>query len=240
MRGDSGMNRERRRSVPYSDLPIRRGARGKLDAMIPGLCSSGLLLEFWLAMIPLDKKGTADSIWEKVAEARFFLERMTDADAKSDHQPFGYYLSAFLNAFRSIAYRAFRFTARAHGRPARDKLKAKVEAAADLKFLTEARDVEVHQDGVTLVLVPKLGIGPADFVLDRWPDRFTKFVPRTTFKYDSKYNKWPTRTVHQPRTLHWRFGDRLGHDSITFCAKAVDELERLVREAIDSHKADAR
>ena len=132
------------------------------------------------------------------------------------------------------------FMARTHGRPARDELKAKVEADANLKFLTDARDVEVHQDGVTLVLVPKLGIGPADVVLDRWPDRFTKFVPCTTFNYnESKYNKWPTRIVHRPRTLHWRFGDRLGHDSINFCAKAVDELERLVREAIDSHKAGA-
>ena len=191
-------------------------------------------------MIPLSKKGSTDAIWEKIAEARFFLERMTEADAKSDHQPFGYYLSAFLNAFRSIAYRFFAFTARTQGRPARDQLRAKVQADGDLQFLTDARDVEVHQDGVTLVLVPKLGLGPADLVVNRWPDRFTKFVPRTTFKYnDSKYDKWPTRTVHQPRTLHWRFGDRLGHDSITFCANAVDELERLVREAIDSHKAGA-
>jgi hypothetical protein len=186
-------------------------------------------------MIPFDKKGSADAIWEKVAEARFFVERMIEADTKSDNQPFGYYLSAFLNAFRSIAYRAFRFAARTQGGPARDELKAKIKAAADLQFLTHARDVEVHQDGVTLVLVPKFGIGPADVVLDRWPDRFNpKVFPRTIEYGDAKYNKWPTRIVHEPWTLHWRFGDRLGQDIVSFCAKAVAELERLVREAIDT------
>ncbi len=47
------------------------------------------------------------SIDKKLREARFFLDRMIEQEAKAfgDKEPFDYYLSAFLSACRTVDYR---------------------------------------------------------------------------------------------------------------------------------------
>jgi len=46
-------------------------------------------------------------VHKKIAEAHFFLGKMTEQEPRiiGDKEPFDYYLSAFLNAARTVDYR---------------------------------------------------------------------------------------------------------------------------------------
>jgi hypothetical protein len=118
----------------------------------------------------------------KLHECEFFLEHMEDCGSPEE---FGYYLSAFLAALATFTDLALR---RKHGRHSNRVLRQLRKTAADLDFLLNARDVEVHRDGVRIWLYRPsqiwgrfLGFGQG-----LWPSlALTRRQP--TYRYHSRF-----------------------------------------------------
>jgi hypothetical protein len=87
---------------------------------------------------------------KKMEEAQFSLGKMTEQERQisGDKQPFDYYLSAFLNAARTIDYR-LRHEQGATYRPWRDAWDTRLtlEQRSLMKFIADDRADEVHESG---------------------------------------------------------------------------------------------
>ena len=89
---------------------------------------------------------------KKLREAGFFLDRMREQEARAsgDQEPFDFYLSAFLNAARTIQYRLVHEAARAgvSYKGWRESWEGGREAPAVLiRYFLRDRDLEVHERG---------------------------------------------------------------------------------------------
>ena len=87
---------------------------------------------------------------KKLREAKFFLDKMTEHErrAVTNKQPFDFYLSAFLNAGRTVDYR-LRHEHKAKypaWRTGWDKALPHAQQRL-IKFMVDDRDVEVHESG---------------------------------------------------------------------------------------------
>lgn len=71
-----------------------------------------------------EKAKNPDRVFEKARESRFFLERMAEYEKALDIEKFLYYLSAFLSAFRTTAYRLYGVTEDRSGKPASGSLRS--------------------------------------------------------------------------------------------------------------------
>ncbi len=89
-----------------------------------------------------------ERVQKKLGEARFFLEKMREDEAKAfGDKAFEFYLSAFLNAGRTVDYR-LRHEHRAVYEPWRDSWnKSHLQEDELIKFVHEERREEVHQKG---------------------------------------------------------------------------------------------
>jgi len=89
-------------------------------------------------------------VHKKVGEAQFFLEKMIQRERRlfGDHVQFDYYMSAFLNAGRTVDYR-LSHEQKAIYNPWRKAWNAslKPEEKAIFKFMVDDRNVEVHESG---------------------------------------------------------------------------------------------
>jgi hypothetical protein len=89
-------------------------------------------------------------VHKKIAEAHFFLGKMTEQEPRiiGDKEPFDYYLSAFLNAARTVDYR-LRHEQGATYTPWRKAWDARLapEQCGLMKFINDDRNVEVHESG---------------------------------------------------------------------------------------------
>jgi hypothetical protein len=90
-----------------------------------------------------------NNVEKKLREAGFFLDKMREQERRAfgDKEPFDFYLSAFLNACRTIDYR-MRHEQAAYPawRTAWDK-KISTENSALIKFMIDDRNIEVHESG---------------------------------------------------------------------------------------------
>jgi len=98
----------------------------------------------------MDRKMELTRVYKKLAEAQFFLRKLTEQERLmiGDMEPFDYYLSAFLNAGRTVDWRlhreqrviypTWRKTWDANLTPQEDSL---------IKFMVNDRNVEVHESG---------------------------------------------------------------------------------------------
>jgi hypothetical protein len=91
-----------------------------------------------------------ERVEKKLREATFFLSKMVDQGkrASGERKPFDFYLSAFLNAARSIDYR-LRHEQKAAYEPWREKWNEALtpDQSALVKYLIDDRNVEVHESG---------------------------------------------------------------------------------------------
>lgn len=159
-------------------------------------------------------------VWEKVRESRFFLTLMTDHEGEPEK--FGFCLSAFLSAFRSIAYQLIRYTKITRGQQAKEGLKGLLDSRPNIDFLKQARDVEVHQDGVTILRTFSFPVSEA--IPERWRSR-----------WDPKPGRWDSRSAPartQLRHRGWQFADHTAHDVIGLCSHSMDEVEEIVRQTL--------
>jgi hypothetical protein len=87
---------------------------------------------------------------KKIAEAQFFLDKMTEQETRiiGDKEPFDYYLSAFLNAARIVDYR-LRHEQGAKYKPWRTAWDSRLNPKDRglMEFLRVDRNVEVHAKG---------------------------------------------------------------------------------------------
>ncbi len=92
-----------------------------------------------------------EQIHKKIREAGFFLDKMIEEERRvggDSREPFDFYLSAFLNAGRTVDYRL------RHEQPTiypawRTAWDARLTAAEKglIKFMVDDRNIEVHQSG---------------------------------------------------------------------------------------------
>ena len=82
----------------------------------------------------------------KLAECEFFVKQMEES---SDPQEFGYYLSAFLAAFRTFIDLGLM---RKHAKGTPQALLQLRKNSSDLDRLLHSRNVEVHREGVRIWL----------------------------------------------------------------------------------------
>lgn len=87
---------------------------------------------------------------KKLRETEFFLSKMAEQEGRAfgDKEPFDFYLSAFLNAARTVDYRLRheQGTVYEQWRAAWD-LTLSAGQLALIKFLVDDRNVEVHESG---------------------------------------------------------------------------------------------
>lgn len=89
---------------------------------------------------------------KKLREARFFLDQMREQEARpsEDQESFEFYLSAFLNAARTVQYRLVHEAARVgvSYRRWRERWESDHQLpAAVIRFFVRDRDLEVHERG---------------------------------------------------------------------------------------------
>jgi hypothetical protein len=92
-----------------------------------------------------------DRVEKKLREARFLLDKMRDQEGRAfgDKEPVDFFLSAFLNAARTVDYR-LRHEQGTIYRPWRatwDKNKLTPTEAALVTLMIDDRNVEVHESG---------------------------------------------------------------------------------------------
>jgi hypothetical protein len=96
-----------------------------------------------------------ENVEKKLREARFFLNKMTEHErlAFDDKEPFDFYLSAFLNAGRTVDYR-LRHEEKAIYPTWRTAWDATLTQAQQglIKFMIDDRNVEVHEGGSSRVV----------------------------------------------------------------------------------------
>jgi hypothetical protein len=93
-----------------------------------------------------------EDVEKKLSEARFFLEKMIDHERMASRD-FDFYLSAFLNAGRTVDYRLRREQKAIYPtwRTAWDAALAQ-EQQDLIKFMVDERNVEVHRGGSSRVV----------------------------------------------------------------------------------------
>jgi hypothetical protein len=102
------------------------------------------------------------NVEKKLREAQFFLDKMRDQEGRAfgDKEPFDFYLSAFLNAVRTVDYR-LRHEQAAY--PAwRETWNANHSREDDgIKFVSDDRALEVHESGSARIAQAKeIKLGP--------------------------------------------------------------------------------
>lgn len=84
---------------------------------------------------------TPELVKSKFGEFDFFLEKMN----RSNREEFGYYLSAFLCAFRTFVEIAVRWK---HGKNANQELQSLRSSVPVIGLLFEIRNIEAHQGSI--------------------------------------------------------------------------------------------
>ena len=89
-----------------------------------------------------------ERVEKKLGEVRFFLRKMIEQErmAFDDKEPFDFYLSAFLNAARTVDFR-LRHEQEARYSSWRMAWDAKLTDNCLIKFMVDNRNVEVHERG---------------------------------------------------------------------------------------------
>ena len=172
----------------------------------------------------------------KVSECEFFLERMKGS---SHVDEFGYFLSAFLSAFKSCVYLGL---TRA-GKNFAQELQRLRDKSHDVDCLLEARDVEVHREGIHIWLFTDSGHRTANprFRGSLWGDLLLATRNRVGSRYGSRF-----RSRFQPKfgdlraaleltlpvtaaasTLSFIFQDS-GQEVIKTCSCALEAIRSLV------------
>ena len=126
---------------------------------------------------------TPERVFDKVKECEFFLSLMQVYEQKQELDSFRFCVSAFLCAFRSIAYRLIGVTEHRVGREAKQNVRAMLWACDDIAFLKGTTDLEVHGDGVKIWSRFKISV--SDATPGRW-ERPKEIFPS---RFGSRYHK---------------------------------------------------
>lgn len=169
----------------------------------------------------------------KLQEAQFFLKHLQAEARKAtgyDWRHFGFYLSAFLNAARSVRWVLKKEAKDAYSAwsPRWDK-KLSSDDHDFLRFMNEQRISEVKKLGA--VTVKKRKLIPAELVPGVMVFRSTGEVTEAEAKKHRKRGLPPSKTgawIGKPEYF-FKIGDELAEVTVV-CKRYVTLLERLLRE----------
>ncbi len=167
----------------------------------------------------------AERLPNKMRECAFFLGCMEQH--LQEPEVFGYYLSAFLSALKSIEY-----LTRSVGKDAAKKVKALRQNNRGLDFLFDARDVEVHREGVAITMTIGSRIKPPETVF-RLPR--SRFETRYESRFGSRFVPRWVDPVYQPLFSYgytWQFADYPGRDIIALGRDCLAELKKTVADHV--------
>ncbi len=179
-------------------------------------------------MVTKTKQGATDPsrVFEKVQEARFFLDRM--AENETNPQIFCYYLSAFLNSSRVTIFRLYGVTRTLWSEAAKHALKARVYAHPQIGSLRMKSNVETHENGVHIWKQHTISIVPNP--PERWPSRFE---PR--YEPERWKSRWDESFETKLTFLGWQFvGD--SSNLVSLCREGLQALEDFAVQAISTGK----
>src|SRR5437016_13195392 len=88
-----------------------------------------------------------ERVFDKVRECRFFFARMADYESAEGIENFLFCFSAFLSAFRSIAYKLYGVTEKQRGKDEKITLKKELHKHPQVGCVIGSSNVEGHGDG---------------------------------------------------------------------------------------------
>jgi hypothetical protein len=139
-------------------IPADHTAWWRLGSRCPAaFCASsksrrlaGVRAKHHLLRIAVEGELDLSRVHKKIGEAQFFLAKMSERErhAFGDHVQFDYYLSAFLNAGRTVDYRLCH-EQKAIYKPWRKAWNARLTSEENslIKFMVDDRNDEVHESG---------------------------------------------------------------------------------------------
>jgi hypothetical protein len=160
-------------------------------------------------------------IVEKIYECRFFLTQMADYEEKLDCEKFLYCLSAFLSAFRTVAFRSYGVTEDKFGKSASHALQLQFRNHPEIGFLLSRTNIEVHEDGV--IIHQQYTMEVVEKASPRWGSRTAPEPTRWRSLNKSRYGE----AVVVRRATGWQFaGNR--KNLIELCRDALAAMQGFV------------
>jgi hypothetical protein len=166
-----------------------------------------------------------DRVFDKARECRFFLILMAEHEKALDIEKFLYCLSAFLSAFRTIAYRLYGVTENRKGKQASRALQNQIHIHPEIGFLIQRSNIEVHEDGV--LVHQRFTVHVTASIPDRWKSRW---APDTN-KWQSRFTSRYADGVEVRRAEGWQFAGN-PKNLIELCYDALNAMEECARQAL--------
>ena len=166
-----------------------------------------------------------DRVFDKVRECRFFLEQMAMHDGAHDIDKFLYSLSAFLSAFRTVAYRLYGVTENRKGKSASRAVQDQLHTHAEIGFLIQRSNVEAHEDGV--LVYPRFTVRVTASIPNRWK---SKWAPNTS-KWQSRFTSRYDDVVGVRRAPGWQFAGN-PKNVADLCSDALTSMEECARSSL--------
>lgn len=172
-------------------------------------------------------------VQDKVREAHFFLVEMATYERAFETEKFLYCLSAFMSAFRTIAFRLYGVTENLKGAAAKNALRKQLHDHLDIKFLIERTNVELHEDGVVVFQRYHASVSSSESL--PWGRHLGRRGERFHSRFGSRYSE--TVIVRQP--AGWQFAGS-SKNLIELCHDGLEAMEGFFRQvlATNSQKQD--
>lgn len=166
-----------------------------------------------------------DRVLDKVREARFFLVQMAGYEQALDTEKFLYCLSAFMSAFRTIAFRLYGVTENIRGAGAKRILKDQLYGHWEIKFLLERTNVELHEDGVVVFQRYTAQVSSPE------PSRWTWGARLDVNRFRSHFGSRYSEAVIVRRAAGWQFAGS-SKNLIELCHDGVEAMEGFIRQVL--------
>ncbi len=165
-----------------------------------------------------------ERVLDKVHECRFFLVQMADHEELLDTEKFLFCLSAFMSAFRTIAFRLYGVTENRLGEASKHRLKDRLHSHSEVNFLIMRTNVELHEDGA--VVFQRYTVHASDSV-PMVADRFGRDADRFASRFGSRYGQG----VVIRRAAGWQFAEN-SKNLIELCHDALEAMEGFIRQVL--------
>ena len=167
-------------------------------------------------------------VQDKVREARFFLVEMATYERAFDTEKFLYCLSAFMSAFRTIAFRLYGVTENVKGVTAKNALRSQLHGHTHIKFLIERTNVELHEDGVVVFQRYYTAVSSSETL--PWGTNLRRRDERFRSRFGSRYSE--AVVVRQP--AGWQFAGS-SKNLIELCHDALEAMEGFIRQVLGTN-----
>jgi hypothetical protein len=175
---------------------------------------------------------TKPRVFRKIAECHFFLREMERRERYQSERPeeFGYNLSAFLSALRSVEWFG-RLVVSKRSSEIANRIGQLRQETHELDYLLNAGDAEVHREGVSVILTLASPVGPPR-------DSFTFPSRRPGRKVQGRSDPPPCEPpsawlYRPPDAYRWSFEDTRARAVVQACRIALEVLERLPRDELE-------